>query len=184
MKTHTHAHTHTHTQIVKNGCQIKNPLILNHFPRKFFPPRNALLLKAQHSENEDHGIWSHQFTVNAWVKSGNSDRFYFLGIQNHCVWWLQPWNKKTLAHLKKRYDKPRQHIKKQRHHFADEGPSNQRYGFSSSHVWLWEQDHKEGWALKNWCFLTVVLEKTLKVRRSNQSILKEITLNIRWKDRW
>ena len=51
---------------------------------------------------------------------------------------------------------------KQRHYFANRGPSNQRYGFSSSHVWLWEQDHKEGWALKNWCFLTVVLEKTLE----------------------
>ena len=65
-----------------------------------------------------------------------------------------------LAPWKKSYDQPRQHIKKQRHHFANKGPSSQSYGFSSSHVWMWELDHKEGWALKNWCFWTVVLEKT------------------------
>ena len=55
----------------------------------------------------------------------------------------------------------RQHIKKQRHYFADRGPSSQSYGFSSSHVWMWELDYKESWASKNWCFWTVVLEKTL-----------------------
>ena len=56
----------------------------------------------------------------------------------------------------------RQHIKKRRHCFADKGPSSQSYGFSSSHVWMWELDYKEGWALKNWCFWTVVLEKTFE----------------------
>ena len=66
-----------------------------------------------------------------------------------------------IASWKKSYDKPRQHIKKQRHHFANKGPSSQGYGFSSGHVWMWELDHKEGWALKNGCFWTVVLEKTL-----------------------
>ena len=55
-----------------------------------------------------------------------------------------------------------QHVKKQRHYFADKGPSSQGYGFSSNHVWMWELDHKEGWVLKNWCFWTVVLEKTLE----------------------
>ena len=50
----------------------------------------------------------------------------------------------------------------QRHHFADEGPNSQRYGFSSSHVWMWELDYKESWVQKNWCFWTVVLEKTLE----------------------
>ena len=54
------------------------------------------------------------------------------------------------------YDQPRQHSKKQRHYFADKGPFSQSHGFSSSHVWMWELDHKEGW-----CFWTVVLEKTL-----------------------
>ena len=69
---------------------------------------------------------------------------------------------KTLAPWKKSYDQPRQHIKKQRHCFADKGPSSQSYGFSSSHLWTWVLDHKESWAPKNWCFWTVVLEKTLE----------------------
>ena len=77
------------------------------------------------------------------------------------------------------YDQPRQHIKKQRHYFVNKGLSSQGYGFSSSHVWMWELDYKEGWAPKNWCFWTVVLEKTLESpldhRRSNQSILQEIS---------
>ena len=63
---------------------------------------------------------------------------------------------------KKSYDQPKQHIKKQRHYFANKGPSNQGYGFSSSYVWMWELDYKESWAKKNWCFSTVVLEKTLE----------------------
>ena len=67
-----------------------------------------------------------------------------------------------LALWKKSYDQPRQHIKKQRHYFANKGPSGQGCGFSSSHVWMWELDYKESWALKNWCFWTVVLEKTLE----------------------
>ena len=67
-----------------------------------------------------------------------------------------------LAPWKKNYDKPRQHIKKQKHHLANKGLSSQSYGFSSSHVWLWVLDYKEGWVLKNWCFWTAVLEKTLE----------------------
>ena len=66
------------------------------------------------------------------------------------------------APWKKSYDQPRQHIKKQRHYIANKGPSSQSYGFSSSHVWMWELDYKENWALKNWCFWTVLLEKTLE----------------------
>ena len=85
------------------------------------------------------------------------------------------WNSKTLAPWKKSYDKPRQCIKKQRRHFANKSPSSQSYGFSSSHVQMWELDHKEGWAPKNWCFWILVLVKTLESPlRSNQSILKEI----------
>ena len=60
------------------------------------------------------------------------------------------------------YGQPRQHIKKQRHYFANKGPFYQSFGFSSSHVWMWELYYKETWALKNWCFGTVVLEKTLE----------------------
>jgi len=84
-----------------------------------------------------------------------------------------------LAPWKKSYVQPRQHIKKQRHYLADKGPSSQSYSFSNSHICMWELDYKESWALKNWCFWTVVLEKTLRVpwtaRRSNQTILKEIS---------
>ena len=84
-----------------------------------------------------------------------------------------------LAPWKKRYDQPRQHIKRQRHYFANKGLSNQGYGFSNSHVWMWELDYKESWALKNWCFWSVVWRRLLRVpwtsRRSNQSILKEIS---------
>ena len=127
-------------------------------------------LKTQHSKNEDHGIWSHYFMGNKRGKCGNSVRFYFLGLQNHCSQWLQPWNEKTLAPglgrssgrghgdplqysylenpyrqrclagcspwgykelnmtgwvstqlLRRKADKPRQRIKKQRHHFDSKG---------------------------------------------------------------
>ena len=67
---------------------------------------------------------------------------------------LTPW--------KESYDQRRQHIKKQRLYFSYKGPSSQSYGFSSSHVWMWELDYKESWVLKNWCFWSVVLEKTLE----------------------
>ena len=76
-------------------------------------------------------------------------------------WWVQPWNQKALVPWKKSYDQPRQHIKKQRHYFVNKGLSSQGYGFSSSHIWMWELDYKESWALKNWCFWTVML-KTLE----------------------
>ena len=84
---------------------------------------------------------------------------------------LTPW--------KESYDQTRQHIKKQRHYFVNKGPSSQGYVFSCSHVWMWELDYKESWVQKNWCFWTVVLEKTLEspwtARRCIQSILKEIS---------
>ena len=67
---------------------------------------------------------------------------------------LTPW--------KESYDQLRQHIKKQRHYFVNKGPSSQGYGFSSGHVWMWELDYKESWVLKNWCFWTAELEKTLE----------------------
>ena len=67
-----------------------------------------------------------------------------------------------LAPWKKTYDKPRQHFKKQRPCFVNKDLFSQSYGFSSSNVWMWELDHKAGWAQTNWCFWTVVLEKTLE----------------------
>ena len=66
------------------------------------------------------------------------------------------------APWKESYDQPRQHVKKQRHYFANKVPSSQGYGFSSGHVWMWELDYKESWAQQNWCFWTVVVEKTLE----------------------
>ena len=94
--------------------------------------------------------------ANRWGNNGNIERLYFLRLQNHCRCWLQhaPW--------KKSYDQRRQHIKKQRHYFADKGLSSQSYGFSSSHIWMWDLHYKESWARKNWCFWTVVLEKTVE----------------------
>ena len=75
---------------------------------------------------------------------------------------LVPW--------KKSYEQPRQLIKKQRHYFSDKGPPGQSYGFSSIHVWMWDLDHKEGWVIKNWCFWTVVLEKTLEIPLDSKEI--------------
>jgi len=68
--------------------------------------------------------------------------------------------KRCLLPWKESYDQTRQHIKKQRHYFVNKGPSTQGYGFSSSHVWMWELDYEESWVLKNWGFWTVVLEKS------------------------
>ena len=69
-------------------------------------------------------------------------------------------NLKDTCSLEEKLWQTKQHIKKQRHYFANKGPSSQSYGFSRSHVWMWELDYKESWALKNWCFWTVVLETT------------------------
>ena len=68
--------------------------------------------------------------------------------------------KELLAPWKKSNDKPRQYIKKQRHYFAYRGPYSQSYGFSSSHVWMWESDHEQRWMPKNWWFQIVVPENT------------------------
>ena len=67
-----------------------------------------------------------------------------------------------LAPWKKSYEQPRQHLKEQKHYLTDKGLSSQSYGFSSSHVCMWELDFKEIWAQKNWCFWTVVLEKAFQ----------------------
>ena len=78
--------------------------------------------------------------------------------------------KRRLLPWKKTYDQPRQIIKKWRHYFANKGPSSQSYGFSSSHVWMWELDYKESWEPNNWCFWTVVLEKTLESLLNSKEI--------------
>ena len=87
--------------------------------------------------------------------------FIFLGskitVDSDCIHKI-----KRACSLKEDYDKPRQCTEKWRHHFADKGLYSQSYGFSSSHVQMWELAHKEGWMPKNWCFWIVVLEKTLE----------------------
>ena len=69
---------------------------------------------------------------------------------------------KEACSLEEKLWPPWQHIQKQRHYFVNKGPCSQSYGFSSSHIWMWEMDYKESWEPKNWCFWTVVLEKTLE----------------------
>ena len=81
---------------------------------------------------------------------------------------------KDFCSLKESHDKPRQHTIKQIHHFANKDSYSQSYGFSSSHIWMWDLDHKEGWAPKNWCFRTVVLEKTLESQTSKDSKIKPV----------
>ena len=99
----------------------------------------------------------------------SSDRFPLLGLQNYCVWWLQSWNQKMIASWQKNCDKPRQCVEKQRHFSADKGPYSQGCGLPSG-LWLWELDHKEGRAPKNWCLWTVVLEKTPESPLSSKEI--------------
>ena len=103
------------TLMAENEKELKNLLM------KVKEESKIVGLKAQHSKNKDPGIQSHHFITNRWGKNGNSERLYFLGLQSHCRWWLQPQNEKMVVPWKKSYDKPRQHIKKQRHHFADKG---------------------------------------------------------------
>ena len=95
--------------------------------------------------------------ANRWGNNGNSDRLYFLGLQKSLQMVAIAMKLKD-APWKKSYDQPRQHIKKQRHYFANKCLSSQSYGFSSSPVWM----RKARWALKNWCFWTVVLKKSLE----------------------
>ena len=96
--------------------------------------------------------------ANRWRNNGNSETLYFLWLQNPCSHEI----KRQLLLGRKAMTNLDSYIKNQRHSFVDKGPYSQSYGFSSSHVWMWELDHKEGWAPKNWCFQTVVLEKTLE----------------------
>ena len=98
----------------------------------------------------------------------NSPHIFFPKPQHIHLWkalgrqWLKSDAFASANDLWQSYNKPRQRMKKKKHHFADKGPHSQSSCFSSSHVWMWELVHKEGWALRNWCFQTVVLEKSLK----------------------
>ena len=95
--------------------------------------------------------------------------------------WSHEIKRHLLLRRKAMTNEPRQHIKKQRHYSANKGPSSQSCGFSSSHVWMWELDYKESWALKNWCLWTVMLEKILE----SPLVCKEIQLvNLQGNQSW
>ena len=100
--------------------------------------------------------------ANRWGNNRNNDRLYLSLTLKLLQMVAAAMKLKYACSWKKSYDQPRQHMKKQRHYFANKGPFGQGYGFSSSHVWMWELDYKESWMPKNWCFWTVVLEKTLE----------------------
>ena len=119
-------------------------------------------LKAQHSENEDHGIRSHHFMANRWVNSGNSVRLIFLGSKitadgdcSHDIKRRLLLGRKVMTNLDSIF-------KTRDITLPIKGLSSQGYGFSCGHVWMWELDCEEGWVLKNWCFWTVVLKKTIE----------------------
>ena len=97
----------------------------------------------------------------SWWWTGRPGVLWFMGSKESDTTEQLNWTVLNCS-LEENYDQPRQHIEKQRYYFANKGPSSQGYGFFSSHVWMWELDYKESWALKNWCIWTVVLEKTLE----------------------
>ena len=99
--------------------------------------------------------------ANRWGNNGNSDIF-FSWAPKSLQMVTAAMKLKDACSFKEKLWPTRQHIKKQRHCFANKGPSSQRYGFSSSHLWMWELDYKESWELKNLCFWTAVLDKTLE----------------------
>ena len=120
-------------------------------------------LKLNIQKNWDRGIQSHHFIAcNRWGNNGNSDRFYFLrgskitadGDCSHEIKGCLLLGIKAMTNLDS--------ILKNRHYSANKGPYCQATGFPSSHIWMWELDHKEGWAPKNWRFWTMVLEKSLE----------------------
>ena len=99
--------------------------------------------------------------ANRWGNSGNTGWLFFWAPKSLKMV-IAAMKLKDACFLEGKLWQPKQHIKNQRHYFANKGPSSQGYCFSSSHVWMWELDYKESWAQKNWCFRTVELEKTLE----------------------
>ena len=116
---------------------------------------------------------------NRWGNIGNSGWLYFGGLQNHCRWWLQPWNSKTLAPWKDSYDQPRQHLKSQRHYFVTKGRLVKAMAFSvvmyRCESWtIQKAKHRSIDAFELWCWIRL-LRVPWTARRSNQSVLKEIS---------
>ena len=124
------------------------------------------------------------FMGNRWGNSGRCGGLYFLGLQNHCRWWLQPWNKKTLTPWEKSYDQPRQHIKKQRHYFGNKVRLVKTMVFPvvmyGCETWTIKKAERQRIdAFELWCWRRL-LRVPWTARRSNQSILKEISPGISW----
>ena len=113
-------------------------------------------LKTQHSRNKDHAIQSHHFMSDRWGNNGNSDRVFSWAPKSLQMVTLAM--KLNLLLGRKAMTNLYYSVLKSRD-ITDKGPSSQSYGFSSSHVWMWELGYKESWAPKNWCFWTVVLEE-------------------------
>ena len=102
----------------------------------------------------------HHFMANRWGRSINSGRFYFLGLQNYLEVNCCHGIKRCMLLVRKAMINLDSMLKSR--DIINKSPYSQSYSFSSSHVQMWELDHKAGWVLRNWCFLTVVLEKTLE----------------------
>ena len=119
-------------------------------------------LKLSIVKKEDHDIQFHYFMANRWGKVKTVTDFLFLGSKITADGDCSHEIKRCLLLGKKAMTNLDRVLKSKWHHFADKIPCSQSYGFSSSHVWMWELGHKEGWALKNWCFRIVVLEKMLE----------------------
>ena len=112
--------------------------------------------------------------ANRWGNNGTSDRlFFFFGLQNHCRWWLQPWNLKTLAPWKTTYDQPRQQIKKQRHYFTNKATVFLVVMYGCENWAVKKADSQRTDAFELWCWRRL-LRVPWTARRPNQSILKEI----------
>ena len=136
-------------------------------------------LKAQHSENKDHGIWSHHFMANRWGNSGSSDWLYLFRLQNHCRWWLQPWIKRHLLLGKKVMTNLDSLLKRRDSTLPTKICLVKAmvfpvvmYGCES-----WTVKKAEHWridAFELWCWRRL-LRVPWTARRSNQSILKEIS---------
>ena len=132
--------------------------------------------KAQHLENEDHGIWSHHFMGNRWGNSGSSIRLYFLELQNHCRWWLQPWKhlllgRKVMTNLESIFKSRDITLPKKVHLVKAMVFPVVMHGCES-----WTVKKAECWridAFELWCWRRL-LRVPWTARRSNQSILKEI----------
>ena len=103
-------------------------------------------------------------------KSRSSDRFYFLGLQNYCWQWLQHKIKRRFLLGRTAMTNLDSILKSRNVTFPDKGLYSQSYGFSNSHVWMWELDHKEGWAKKNLCFWNMALEKILESQLDSKEI--------------